>query len=60
MILWAGGGDIELGEETMLEMKRSRNLKDARDGGGFSKSGAQHQGGADVVSVNDVGLYLGD
>jgi hypothetical protein len=60
MILWASGGDIESGEKGMLEMKRAGNLEDAWDGGGLSKSGAEHQGGADVVSVNDVGPHFGD
>jgi len=60
MILWTGGGDIELCEETMLEMERAGNLEDAWDGGELSKSGAEHQSGANVVGVNDVGLNLGD
>ena len=60
MILWTGGGEIEFREETMLEMKRARNLEDAWDGGELSESGAKHQGGADVVRVNNVGLDLGD
>jgi hypothetical protein len=60
MILWTGGGDIEFREETMLEMERAGNLEDAWNGGELSKSGAEHQGGADVMSVNDVRLNLGD
>jgi len=60
MILRASGGDIEFREETMFEMKRAGNLEDAWGGGELSKSGAEHQSGADVMSVNDVGLDLGD
>ena len=44
-------------EERMLEMEWAGDLKDAGDGGGFAQSGSDDEGGADVVSVDDVGAH---
>lgn len=57
MILWAGGRDVEMGEERMLKMKRAGNLEDAGDGRGFTQGGSDYQSGADVVGVDDVGAH---
>src|ERR1700722_11340398 len=54
MILWAGGRGFEMREERMLEMQRAGDLEDARDGGGFAQGDSNYQGGADVMSVDDV------
>ena len=54
MILRAGEAGIEMREKRMLEMKWTRDLEDAGDGGGFAQGGSDYQGGADVVSVDDV------
>ena len=47
-------------EKRMLEMKWAGDLKDAGDRGGFAKGGSDDQGGADVVSVDDVGPHVFD
>ena len=57
MILRAGEGGIEMREKRMLEMKWTRDLEDAGDGGGFAEGGSDYQSGADVMRVNNVGAH---
>jgi hypothetical protein len=44
-----------MGKERVFEVKRSRDLEDSGDGGGLAQGGSDDEGGADVVSVDDVG-----
>ena len=47
-------------EERVFEMKWTGDLEDAGDGGGFAQGGSDDEGGADVVSVDDVRAYGSD
>jgi hypothetical protein len=46
-----------MGKERVFQMKRSRDLEDTGDGGGLAQGGSDDEGGADVVSVDDVGAH---
>src|ERR1700683_3745672 len=56
----AGESDIEPGEKGMFEVQRSRNLKNAWDGGIFSEGEAGDESRADVMSVGEGGGDVGD
>jgi hypothetical protein len=60
MVARACKSGIQVGEEGVLEMKGARYLKNAGDGGGFAQGGSDDEGGADVMSVNNIWANIFD